>query len=82
MQTGRQEAGGKAGSKITDLISRPNLLRRGQKEKQAEVALVDRDCCHECRIKKLILFVYYVNLLLFSSLFILYYIFRTVVLFV
>ncbi|XP_073321500.1 uncharacterized protein [Pagrus major] len=38
-----EEAEGKAGSKMADLISRSNLLRRGHKEKLAELANIDNE---------------------------------------
>lgn len=36
-----EEAEGKAGSKMADLISRSNLLRRGHTEKLAKLAIID-----------------------------------------
>ncbi|KAK0141222.1 hypothetical protein N1851_021736 [Merluccius polli] len=38
-----EEAEGKAGSKMADLITRSNLLRRGHKEKLAELAVLDKE---------------------------------------
>ncbi|KAL2098417.1 hypothetical protein ACEWY4_007624 [Coilia grayii] len=38
-----EEAEAKAGSKMADLISRSNLMRRGHKEKLAELAVLDKD---------------------------------------
>ncbi|XP_046694016.1 uncharacterized protein LOC124378393 [Silurus meridionalis] len=38
-----EEAERKAGSKMADLISRSNLLRRGHKEKLTELAVLDKD---------------------------------------
>ncbi|XP_072571938.1 uncharacterized protein [Paramormyrops kingsleyae] len=38
-----EEAEVKAGSKMADLISRSNLLRRGHKEKLAELAVLDKE---------------------------------------
>lgn len=38
-----EEAESKAGSKMADLISRSNLLRRGHKEKLTELAVLDKE---------------------------------------
>lgn len=38
-----EEAEEKAGSKMADLISRSNILRRGHKGKLAELALLDSE---------------------------------------
>lgn len=38
-----EEAERKAGSKMADLISRSNLLRRGHKEKLTELAVLDKE---------------------------------------
>lgn len=38
-----EEAEGKAGSKMADLITRSNILRKGYKEKLAELALLDNE---------------------------------------
>ncbi|KAF7692656.1 hypothetical protein HF521_010266 [Silurus meridionalis] len=38
-----EEAERKAGSKMADLISRSNLLRKGHKEKLTELAVLDKD---------------------------------------
>ncbi|XP_028297108.1 uncharacterized protein LOC114458926 [Gouania willdenowi] len=38
-----EEAEAKAGSKMADLITRSNILRRGHKEKLAEMALLDKE---------------------------------------
>lgn len=38
-----EEAEGKAGSKMADLITRSNILRKGYKEKLAELALLDKE---------------------------------------
>ncbi|KAL2085046.1 hypothetical protein ACEWY4_020564 [Coilia grayii] len=38
-----EEAEAKAGSKMADLISRSNLMRRGHKEKLAELAVLDKE---------------------------------------
>ena len=38
-----EQAEAKAGSKMADLISRSNLMRRGHKEKLAELALLDKE---------------------------------------
>ena len=38
-----EEAEAKAGSKMAGLITRSNILRRGHKEKLAELALLDKE---------------------------------------
>lgn len=38
-----EEAEGKAGSKMADLITRSNILRKGYTEKLAELALLDKE---------------------------------------